>query len=163
LAAVAVVAVVGLVIALVIVNSSKQNTVVAELPSQSEPTASTSRPPTTTRTPRTVIPLPPLTPTTTAPPSGSTVPGVTEPVTYEVSGTGRAISIMYADSGGMLQTEFNVMLPWSKQVELAQPAADTASITVINVGSEVTCSVSVNGQQIQQSTGNTFTFCAAPS
>ena len=37
--------------------------------------------------------------------------GETETVDYNVDGTGRAISITYVDTGGVLQTEFNVMLP----------------------------------------------------
>ena len=37
---------------------------------------------------------------------------------YEVTGDGRAINITYVDTGSVLQTEFNVMLPWSKEVEL---------------------------------------------
>ena len=41
---------------------------------------------------------------------------------YNVTGDGRAINITYVDNGGLLQTEFNVLLPWSKEVQLAEPA-----------------------------------------
>ena len=80
---------------------------------------------------------------------------------YNVSGDGRAINITYVDTGGVLETEFNVMLPWSKQVQLAQPAKDSASLSVINVGNEVTCSITVNGVQLQQRTGAGLTICNA--
>ncbi len=159
LAGVAVLAVVGLVIALVIVNSSRQQTVVAPLPSLPEPGFTTPTPTTTSRTPTPILPLPtlPTLPSTTAP----TAPGATETVVYDVTGDGRAINITYVDSGGVLQTEFNVMLPWSKEVELTQPAEDSASISIINVGREVTCTVTVNGVQVQQRTGAGLTICSA--
>lgn len=163
--AVAVLTVVGLVIALVIVNSSKQETVVAPLPSQPEPTVST--PSTTPRTPSAtspapstpVLPLPtvPTTPSRT-PPTDTTTPGPTDSVVYTVQGSGRVINITYVDSGGLLQTEFNVVLPWSKQVSL--PAAGAASISIINVGRELTCSITVNGAQVEQRTGVGLTICA---
>jgi hypothetical protein len=161
-AAIAVLAVIGLVIALVIDNSSRQQTVVAPLPSLSEPSPTMPRPTTTSRTPLPVFPLPtlPSTPSTTSP-TGPSVPGATETVVYDVSGDGRAINITYVDTGGVLQTEFNVMLPWSKQVELAQPAKDSASVSIINVGREVSCSITVNGTQVQQRTGAGLTICTA--
>jgi hypothetical protein len=159
-AAIAVLTVIGLVIALVIVNSSRQQTVVAPLPSLSEPSTTRSAPTTTSRTPSPIFPLPtlPSTPSTTGPTSPS-VPGATETVVYEVSGDGRAINITYVDSGGVLQTEFNVMLPWSKEVQLAQPAEDSASVSIINVGREVSCSIAVNGARVQQRTGSGLTIC----
>jgi Mycobacterium membrane protein len=159
-AGVSVLAVVGLVIALVIVNSSRQETVVAPLPSLPEPSFASPTPTTTSRTPTIpVLPLPTF--PTTAPPTGSTVPGATETVVYDVSGDGRAINITYVDTGGVLQTEFNVMLPWSKEVELPQPAEDSASVSIINVGREVTCSITVNGAPVQQRTGAGLTICSA--
>lgn len=160
-AGVSILTVIGLVIALVIVNSSKQETVVAPLPSVPQPT--TTRPtPTTPRPTIPVFPLPtmPRTPSTTGPSTPAT-PGATETVVYDVSGDGRAINITYVDTGGVLQTEFNVMLPWSKEVELAQPAEDSASVSIINVGREVSCSISVNGVQVQQRTGAGLTICTA--
>ena len=158
MAAVAVLAVVGLVIALVIVNSSRQQTLVAPLPSPTEPSFTTPRAPTTTsRTPTIpVLPLPTL--PTTAPPTDSTVPGATETVVYDVAGDGRAINITYVDTGGVLQTEFNVMLPWSKEVEVPQ---GSASISIINVGREVTCSITIDGVAAQQQTGAGLTICTA--
>jgi hypothetical protein len=156
-AGIAVLTVIGLVIALVIANSSRQETVVAPLPSiTSFPTRT---PTTTSRTPIPIIPLPtlPSTPSTTGP----STPGATETVVYDVSGDGRAINITYVDTGGVLQTEFNVMLPWSKKVELAQPAEDSASVSIINVGREVSCSITVNGVKVQQRTGAGLTICTA--
>jgi hypothetical protein len=159
-AAVAVLLVVGLVIALVVVNSSKQDTVVAP-PPMPEPTTSTSRTPSPTTSLR---PLPPIVPVPTpsaTPPSESASPGATESVLYEVTGTGRAINITYVDTGSVLQTEFNVVLPWRKQADLPTPAEDSASLTIINVGRQVSCSVTVNGVQVQSNTGNGLTICTA--
>lgn len=159
LAAVAVLLVVGLMIALVIINSSQQETVVAPQPVTPLPGATTTRtaPPTTSRTPRPTAAPPATTPTS---PTGPSTPGSTDTVTYEVTGSGRAINITYIDTGNMLQTEFNVMLPWRKQVELSQPATGTASVTVINFGPEVSCTVTVNGVQTQHRTGTGLTVCA---
>jgi Mycobacterium membrane protein len=161
-AAVAVLTVIGLVIALVIVNSSRQDVVVAPPPSIPEPGTTSPAPPTTTRPTIPVFPLPtlPNTPSTTSP-TGPATPGATETVVYDVSGDGRAINITYVDTGGVLQTEFNVMLPWSKQVELSEPAQDSASVSIINVGREVSCSITVNGVQVQQRTGAGLTICTA--
>lgn len=160
LSGVAVVTVVGLVVALVIVNvnRSRQETVVAP-PSMQEPRF-TAPSPTTTRRP-TVPVVPPPTVPSTPPRTTTTNPGVTETVVYDVTGTGRAINITYVDSGGLLQTEFNVLLPWSKQVELSKPAEGSASISIINVGPEVSCSISVNGAMVQQRTGAGLTICTA--
>ena len=160
-AAVAVLAVIGLVIALVIVNSSRQQTVVAPLPTPTEPSFTTPRttaPPTTTsRTPTVpVLPLPTF--PNTAPPTESTTPGATETVEYDVSGDGRAINITYVDTGGVLQTEFNVMLPWNKQVEVPE---GSASISIMNFGREVSCSITINGVVAQQQTGAGLTICTA--
>ncbi len=159
-AVVAVLAVIGLVIALVIVNSSRQQTVVAPLPSMPEPSSATSTPTTTSRTPTVpVLPLPTL--PTTPPTTGTTVPGRTETVVYDVTGDGRAINITYVDTGGLLQTEFNVMLPWSKEVQLSAPAQNSASISIINVGPEVNCSITIDGATVQQNTGAGLTICTA--
>jgi hypothetical protein len=164
---VAVLTVIGLVIALVIVNSSRQQTVMAPLPSRPEPsfttqTPTTRTPSTTSRTPSTpVLPLPtlPTTPSRT-PPTETTTRGATDSVVYTIEGSGRVINITYVDSGGLLQTEFNVLLPWNKQVSLPQPAEGSASISVINVGRELTCSITVNGVQVEQRTGVGLTICA---
>jgi hypothetical protein len=60
-----------------------------------------------------------------------------------------------------LQTEFNVMLPWSKEVQLASPAESSASISIINVGRDVDCSIAINGETVQQNTGAGLTICTA--
>lgn len=163
-AAIAVVTVIGLVIALVIVNSSQQQTVVAPVPTLSdpggsEPTLSTT-PPTTTRRPTTTSRPAPTTTTAPSVPGGPATPGVTETVTYNVTGEGRAINVTYVDDGGVLQTEFNVLLPWSKTVSLSQPAEQSASVTIINVGREVNCSISIDGAEVQQRTGSGLTICS---
>ncbi|CAN5753421.1 MmpS family transport accessory protein [soil metagenome] len=160
----AVLVVVGMVIALVIADSTaKQDTVVA-IPPMPEPTATFSAPPTTTQPPSTTItPSPSTTPSTAIPvfPPTPTAPGVSESVVYTVDGEGRAISITYVDSGGVLQMEFNVVLPWSKEVSLTAPASSAASVTVLNVGREVTCTVAVDGTQVRERTGTGLTICAS--
>jgi hypothetical protein len=160
-AAITVLLVLGLIIALVIINSSRQDTVVAPLPSLPEPSLTSRTPTTTSRTPTVpVLPLPtqPTQPTRPSP-TTSAPSGATETVVYAVTGDGRAINITYVDTGGVLQTEFNVVLPWSKEVQLASPASDSASVSIINVGREVSCSISVNGAQVQQRTGAGLTIC----
>ncbi|WP_197380228.1 MmpS family transport accessory protein [Mycolicibacterium mengxianglii] len=163
----AVLLVVGLVIALVITDTNdNQDTVVAPLPPmQQEPTGTTpptttSRRPTITSTPSTAPSTTPSTSVPLVPPTTGT-PGVTETVVYTVSGEGRAISITYVDSGGVLQMEFNVVLPWTKEVSLASPASRAASVTVLNVGREVTCTVSVDGTPVRERTGSGLTICAS--
>jgi len=163
----------GLVLALVIVSgSSRDSTVVAPAtqttatssPRLSPPANPTTRPtPTTPRVPITTttrLPMPSAT-EEPAPSPGETTgaPRGTETVVYSVTGEGRAINITYVDTDGVMQTEFNVALPWSKEVSLSAPAKGSASVAVVNVGRDVTCSVSVNGAQIRQRTGRGLTIC----
>ncbi len=160
-AALAVLLVVGLVVALVVVNSGKQDTVVAP-PPMPEPSMTTTRTTPSTTSQRPLPPIVPVpTPSTTTAPSESAAPGTTESVVYAVTGSGRAINITYVDTGSLLQTEFNVALPWRKEVELPSPAEDSASVTIINVGRQVSCTVTVNGVQVQSNTGNGLTICTA--
>ncbi len=165
----AVLLVTGLVVALVVVNgSTTRSTTLSPFPET--PSTKASTPP---RTP-TVIPPPTTTekppgPTTTAPPPTGTSPtetsppppraGATDSVVYDVTGEGRAISIIYIDDDGVVQTEFNVPLPWSKEVSLASSAKQTASVSVANIGEDVTCTVTVNGTQVSHRTGSILTVC----
>ena len=157
LAGAAVLLVIGLVVALVIANGSlKQQTAIEPLP----PVPSTTvAPPTTRRPPRTTTTAPPG---TTTPPGVPNTPGAMQTVVYTVNGEGRAISVMYMDAGDMIQTEFNVALPWTKQVSLSTAAKAPASVTVVNIGHEITCSVTVAGVQVRQRTGQGLTICDAP-
>lgn len=162
-AGIAIVTVVGLVIAMVIVNSSQQDTVVAPVPALTEPTEPTATtPPTTSRRPTTTSrPAAPPPPNGTPPStSRSVTPGQTEPVVYTVTGQGRAINITFVDNGGVLQTEFNVLLPWTKEVDLTAPADHSASVSIINVGREVSCSISVGGTEVQRRSGSGLTICS---
>jgi hypothetical protein len=161
----AVLLVIGLVVALVIANGSlKQQTAIEPLPvpttTVAPPPSWTTAPPTTTRrAPRTTTTAPPG---TTTPPGVPNTPGAMQTVVYNVSGEGRAISIMYMDAGDMIQTEFNVALPWTKQVSLSTSAKAPASVTVVNIGHEITCSVTVAGVLVRQRTGQGLTICDAP-
>lgn len=104
-------------------------------------------------------PTEPGLPTTELPTTEGPPPSGTETVLYSVNGEGRAINITYVDTGGIMQTEFNVALPWSKEVSLDAPAKTAASVAVVNIGRDVTCSVSVNGAQVRQRTGQGLTVC----
>lgn len=160
LAATALLIVLGLVIGLVIVDSSKQDTLVAPPQTPFEPT--TTAPITTTRTPTTTRTTPPAstTPGTTAPPD-QTDPSGTHTVVYSVEGDGRAISILYLGSGGILQTEFNVALPWNKEVQLTGQVNSSASVSIVNVGRPITCSISIDGTETQHKSGTGLTLCTS--
>jgi serine/threonine-protein kinase len=86
--------------------------------------------------------------------------GATETVEYQVTGQGSALSVMYNDTGGKVQTEFNVTLPWRKEVKLTKPAKDSASVTVVNSGAQVTCTIAIAGVQVRTQTGTTFVACS---
>ncbi|REU53677.1 hypothetical protein DSK45_14670, partial [Mycobacterium tuberculosis] len=102
-------------------------------------------------------------PTTTTGTPSETVAGAMQTVVYDVTGEGRAISITYMDSGNVIQTEFNVALPWRKEVSLSKSSLHPASVTIVNIGHNVTCSVTVAGVQVRQRTGAGLTICDAPS
>jgi hypothetical protein len=153
-AIVAVLLVVGLIAALIIANGgSKTQTAVEPLPPMPAPT---STPP--LATPRTHYPSaaplpPPIVPTE------PTEPGVLQPVVYSVTGEGRVISITYMDTGDVMQTEFNVALPWTKEVSLSKSPTRPASVTILNFGHNVTCSVTVAGVQVREREGVGLTIC----
>jgi Mycobacterium membrane protein len=157
----AVLLVVALVIALVIVNgSAKQETAVPPLPAMPE----SKTPPSTSTSPRTGAP-PSATATSPAPSSipQTTTAGPAETVDYSVTGDGRAISISYVDDDGIMQIEFNVALPWSKEVSLPKSSNQRATVTIVNIGHNVTCSVTVDGVPGHQRTGVGLTVCDAMS
>ena len=155
----AVLLVVALVIALVLANGAiKTQTAVPPLPAMPGSSPETTTP--TTRTsPRSRTAVPP--PTASATPTETTGPAAMQTVVYNVNGDGRAISITYWDTGDVIQTEFNVALPWSKQVSLSQSAAHPASVTIINIGHNVTCTLTVDGVQVRQRVGAGITICDA--
>jgi hypothetical protein len=148
----AVVLVAALVIALVIANgTARRQTAVPALPG----------------TPSSQQPVPKASP---SPPASAPQPATTEPsqpadasamqtVVYNVSGDGRAISITYVDNDGMMQTEFNVGLPWTKEVSLPESGSKTPNVTIVNIGHDVTCSVTVDGVEINQRSGVGLTIC----
>ena len=152
--------VVALVIALVLVNNAiKTQTAVPPLPAMPETTPALPSPSTRTSPPRIPAPVPP---TGGAPtPTESTGPAAIQDIVYSVAGDGRAISIMYIDDGGLVQTEFNVALPWSKEVSLSKAAAHPANVTIVNIGHNVTCSVTINGVQVSRRVGVGLTICDA--
>ncbi len=82
---------------------------------------------------------------------------------YNVTGEGRAISISYVDNDGVMQIEFNVALPWSKEVSLPRSGKQHPAVTIVNIGHNVTCSVTVDGVQGRQRMGVGLTVCDAKS
>ena len=160
----AVLLVVGLVIALVIANGSAQRqTAVSPLPAMSGPSPTTHTPtPTTGRSPSPSAGTAPPTTSSSGTPTETTGPAAMQTVVYNISGQGQAISVTYLDTGGVIQTEFNVTLPWSKEVSLSKSAVDQANVTIVNIGHEVTCSVTVAGVQTRKRTGAGLTICASP-
>jgi hypothetical protein len=170
LAGFAVAAVIGLVAYLVfIVASPAKEKSVAATPSQTlKPTtrAPSSRPPSFPSLPPGMPSLPPGMPTLPSfppipmpgtPPNSS---AETEPVTYDVTGTGIALTISYNGPGGMMQNDFGVELPWHKDVDLPKPARESASIIVTNSGKNVTCTISVGGKKVVERKGAVLTICA---
>jgi hypothetical protein len=155
----AVLLVVGLAIALILANGAiKTQTAVPPLPAMPEPSSGTPTPSTGTSP----LPIPaPAPPTGSETPTETTGPAAMQDVVYNVTGEGRAISIMYIDTGGVVQTEFNVALPWSKQVRLSKSAVHPATVTIVNIGYNVTCSVTVAGVQVSQRVGVGLTICDA--
>jgi hypothetical protein len=153
-AAAAVLLVSALVIALVIANGTarKQSAVPAmpAMPSSSNPPSSAPASP------------PPSAGTSAPTSTESSEPGnasAMQTIVYNVNGEGRAISITYVDDDGMMQTEFNVGLPWSKEVSLPASGSAKANITIINIGHDVTCSLTVDGVEVNERTGVGLTVC----
>jgi hypothetical protein len=159
----AVLLVVALLIALVLANDAiKTQTAVPPLPAMPGSSEETPTPTPSTRTSppsHTLRPLPP--PTVSGTPPETTVPGAMQDVVYSVTGEGRALSIVYIGTGDVLQTEFNVELPWTKEVSLSKSAIHPANVTVVNFGHNVTCSVTIAGVQVSQRAGVGLTICDA--
>ena len=154
-AAAAVVMVVALVIALVIANgAARKQTAVPALPSM--PSAQSSAPTTSGSTPPSAGTSAPST-NESSPPANA---GAMQAVLYNVTGDGGAISITYVDYDVMMQTEFNVPLPWSKQVTMATTETTAPNVTIVNIGHDVTCSVTVDGVQINERTSVGLTVCS---
>ncbi len=156
----AVLLVIALVMALILANDAiKTQTAVPPLPGVPEPSSAIPTPSTRTSPSRIPAPLPPsISPQT---PTETTSPAAMQDVVYNVTGEGRAISIMYIDTGDLIQTEFNVALPWSKQVSLSKSAVHPANVTIVNIGHNVTCSVTVDGVQVSKRVGAGLTICDA--
>ncbi|MFZ0902442.1 MAG: MmpS family transport accessory protein [Mycobacterium sp.] len=153
-AAAAVLMVAALVIALVIANgTARKQSAVPPLPMPSSPN-SASTAPSSSPSPSASASAP--TSTESSEPSNA---GAMQTVEYNVTGEGRAISITYVDNDGLMQTEFNVALPWSKEVSLKASGSAKANITIINIGHDVTCTVTVDGVEVNERTGAGLTVC----
>jgi hypothetical protein len=157
-AGMAVLLVAALVIALILANDAiKTQTAVPPLPAMPEPSSRTPTPSTGTSP----FPIPAPIPAPAPPTGGPETPGpaAMQTIVYNVTGEGRAISIVYIDTGDVIQTEFNVALPWSKEVSLSTSAVHPATVTIVNIGHNVTCSLTVGGVQVSQRVGVGLTIC----
>jgi hypothetical protein len=150
----AVLLVAALVIALVIANgTARKQTAVPALPTMPNPSSTASRAPSPS------APSGPSNTESSPPPDASAM----QTVVYDVTGEGRAISITYVDDDGMMQTEFNVGLPWSKQVSLPASSSAKANVAIVNIGHDVSCTVTVDGVEVNQRTGVGLTVCNGAS
>jgi Mycobacterium membrane protein len=100
--------------------------------------------------------LPPAAlPPTALPPTAALNPST---VIYSVAGTKQLmdlVTVVYTDSRGYPQTEFNVSLPWTKAVVL-NPGVTTQSVIATSIYSHLNCSVvNAEGQVVVASTNNT--------
>jgi hypothetical protein len=100
--------------------------------------------------------LPPAAlPPTALPPTAALNPRT---VIYSVAGTKQLldlVNIVYTDSRGYPQTEFNVSLPWTRAVVL-NPGVTTQSVIATSIYSHLNCSVvNAEGQVVVASTNNT--------
>ena len=162
-AGVAVLTVIGLVIALVIVNSSRQETVVAPLPLGARAELHHARTPTTTPSRR-----PPRRPAADAAEHAVAPPARRHDRRRRDRHRGlrrrrrrpghqHHLRRHRRRAADRVQRDAAV----EQGGRAAQPAEDSASVSIINVGREVTCSISVNGVQVQQRTGAGLTICTA--
>jgi hypothetical protein len=153
-AAAAVLLVAALVIALVLANgtATKQTELPPLATVPSSPNQASTTPPSSSPSASASAPSS----SESAPPTNAV--GM-QTVEYNVNGEGRAISITYVDNDGMMQTEFNVVLPWSKEILLAASSNAKARITIINIGHDVTCTLTVDGVEVNERTGVGLTVC----
>jgi cytoskeletal protein RodZ len=159
-AAAAVLVVSALVIALVIANGTARKQ--SEVPPLPAMPSSSNLPSFTPRSPSPTASAGPSAPTSTESSEPGNAIGM-QTVDYNVSGEGRAISITYVDNDGMMQTEFNVGLPWTKEILLPASSSAKPTITIINIGHDVSCSVTVDGAQVAQRSGAGLTVCTGSS
>lgn len=168
-AAVAAVVLVGAVVGTVtILRGGDSSTVSGRVvPSASQPAA--PQPSTTRTAPRATVAqpstaastsLPPEIPTVVSPtPSASPTPADSRTVVYTVSGTRSAadvVTVTYTDETGVLRTDLNVSLPWSKTVVRSGDVLIN-SVTAISFHSELNCTITdASGTVLVSQDGNTI-------
>jgi len=90
-------------------------------------------------------------------PSGTSDSGAPVEVVYEVTGPGKAITMEYVGDAGLAQFEFNVPLPWQKDVSVARGAAHVSAVA--SGDAALTCSITVEGVVISTQTASGFASC----
>ena len=153
-------------------DSGSVSTTVAPPVTTSQPAATTSAAPVTTTpsAPPPVASLPPetvttVTPTASVPPSATPTQAAPPPapapnaITYRVTGNRNLldlVTVIYTDSQGALQTDFNVALPWSKTVVL-DPGVTLSSVTATSLTGQLNCSITdAAGAAIAAQNNNTM-------
>ncbi|MBF9128020.1 hypothetical protein I0C86_03275, partial [Plantactinospora sp. S1510] len=80
--------------------------------------------------------------------------GSSQTVVYELSGSGR-VALSYTDQSGKPTHGSSVDLPWKKEVKI--PANLPKILTAIRIGNgsgDITCKVTIDGQQVATKTGS---------
>lgn len=147
----ALVVIIALVIALIalIQREDEQPPIVYQTPSTSTQPTGPPMPqmPSIPRVPSFTLPPLPVNPPT----AGSQA--ATETVAYEVTGTGNAFNITYYDSTGSLQTEFNVALPWRKEIKVSVAQVENTMVIGSDLSHDLKCTLTVNGTPKSSNSG----------
>lgn len=149
----ALVVIVALIITLVVLiqrQDERPPTVVTTPSTRTSTTTAPSRP-TTPPLPSFTIPPIPVNPPT------QRSQAATESVVYEVAGHGPALNVTYFDASGSLQMEFNVKLPWRKEVKLNTEQVTNAVVIAADFSHDVSCTLVVNGAQKSATSGKMAT------
>lgn len=149
----ALVVIVALIITLVVLirrEDERPPTVVSTPPTRTSTTTAPSRP--------TIPPIPSFTiPPIPVNPPTQRGQAATESVVYEVGGHGPALNVTYFDASGSLQMEFNVKLPWRKEVKLNTEQVTNAVVIAADFSHDVSCTLLVNGAQKSATSGKMAT------
>lgn len=149
----ALVVIIALIITLFVLiqrEDDRQPTVVATPSTRTQPTPAPTMPSLPSIPSFTIPPIP-----VNPPNNGSQA--ATESVVYEVGGTGYAFNITYFDATGSLQTEFNVKLPWRKEIKMSAQQVETAMVIGSDLSHEVSCTLMINGTKKSTTSGKMAT------
>jgi hypothetical protein len=141
-------------------SGSVSKTIAASTPTSAPPATATAPPvltsvapppaPSAPLSPETVTTIAPsptagptATPTANAAPPPVDATAAPRTITYQVTGTRPLldmVTVVYTDSQGALQTDFNVALPWARTVTL-DPGVELKSVIATSLTGQLNCSV----------------------